>query len=542
MDLLFTATYYLFLAHLVGVIIFWLNLWQSKEYRLDRMLIHMRDTTQGRRIIFGFEPLLKTAIFFLYIISIFYSFLYPLIPPLVFAIYGYEATLFVIDIITKNIKWPAFTPKLLFVSLFTVLFVFLFLMVPLLDKYFWLVFVDKFVLFIIAGLMGVLSFPSMFYKDTQINKAIKKLRRNKQVTVIGITGSFGKGSTKEFTYQILSQKFNTLRTHSRDNNMMGITRTILKRLNRSTHVFIVEMGGHRSGEVLEMASMVNPFIGIVTGVNTQHLPLFGNLKKNMDTKYELIESLPAQGIALFNANNENSRMLYHLARKRKKYLYGIGKESDGIQILAKNIRVHATSFTFDAVIGKDTYSKLHVQLVGAHQIQHILPAMYIARILKMRKLEIIHAVHNLTPLNRSMEPFRSERGTLLINDTHNANPASVIASLEYLAKQRGKKGIVLEPMIELGRSAKDEHFRVGQAIGTACSHLYVTDKTYLKEIRKGIQDVNGDCQIHTWSPQRSAEHIQQIFTKKDVVVFSGDGAEKVFQFIPHQRVTKNTNR
>ena len=540
MDMFFTVTYYLFIIHLVRSIIYWLHLWQIKEYRLDRILVHIQETRQGRSILFGVEPVAKTAVIFFYFFTIFYPNYYWLIPFAVFGIYAYELVRFLLDILQKKINLPIFTPKLVVTAIATIAVVFLFLLIPLLDKFFWLVFVDKMVIWIIAFFMGVFSFPSIFYKDTQINKAIKKLREHKDVLVIGITGSYGKGSTKEYMYTILSSKFNTLKTPSTHNTPIGIARSILSNLNKSTDIFIVEMGAYKVGEIAEMCEFVQPKIGVLTAVNDQHVSLFGSIEQTKKTKYELIESLPTKSTALFNGNNENTRELFENTHKRRKYLYYTGnKKSDEAYIAANHIYVHPTFLTFDVQIGKQEYKKLRVDLVGAHHIQNILPGIFIGQQLKMTKSEISDALRTIKPLYKTMEPFTGKAGTLFVDDSYNANPASVLSAVDYLSHQRGKRGLVLQPMIELGENGKNDHYMIAKEIGKICSHLFLTNTNFHKEIKKGIADSGSNCTIIFSSPKKMSKEIHGTFGKKGVVVFEGKESQLVLDLLSRTPVYRN---
>ena len=541
MDIFFSFTYYLFIIHLIRTLISWLYLWQIKEYRLDRIVVHIKETKQGKAIFFGFEPLVKLGIILFYFYTIFVPSLYFLIPILVFSIYAYESVRFGIDLVQKKVKLPIFTPKLIFIGMLSIATVFLMFLLPLLDKFFWLVFVDKFLIWIIAMYMGLFSFPSIFYKDTQINKAITKLRKHKKMKVIGITGSYGKGSTKEYIDTILSPYFNTLKTPSTHNTPIGIARTILSGLVNKTQIFIVEMGAYKIGEIAEMCEFVKPSIGILTAVNDQHVSLFGSIENTKKAKFELIESLPSNGIALFNANNENTKELFSLAKKKNKYLYYVGnKNTMKAHIYAKIVKVNPTSVLFDVQIGSKKYKNLEVNLVGAHHIQNILPGIFIAQLFKVQKKDIEKSLHDIKPLYKTMQPFIAvDNEALLIDDTYNANPASVISAAEYLSHQKGKKGLVLQPMIELGKHAKQEHYAVAKKIGSICDYLFVTNMNFNTEIKQGLLDSGNTCTLVVGSPSSLVNKIEKEFGKEDVIVFEGKDSFAVLDLISRKSIESN---
>jgi UDP-N-acetylmuramoyl-tripeptide--D-alanyl-D-alanine ligase len=538
MNILFTVTYYLFVIHLVRVIIQWLHLWQVKEYRLDRMMVHFKETRQGKNIFFGVEPLVKIGIIIVYFYSIFNSEIYIIVPFAVCGIYLYELVKLGIDLLQKKVKFPLFTPKLILIALATLGLVFLLLLLPLLDKFFWLVFVDKFVIFIIAGFMGLFSFPSIFYKDTQINKAITKLRKHKKIKVIGITGSYGKGSTKEYMYSIISHSLPTIKTPSTHNTPIGIARTVLSKLNSKTKVFIVEMGAYKIGEIAEMCSFVQPSIGVLTAVNDQHVSLFGSIENTKKAKYEIIDTLPSNGIALFNGNNAIVKELYKNSNKKNKYLYMVGEKNiEKADIFAHNVVVHPTFVTCDVSIGKEKIKDLKVDVVGAHHLQNIIPGIFVARILKISEDKIKSGLQTIRPLYKTMQPFISkDKKIVLVDDTYNANPASVMSAIEYLSHQKGKKALVLQPMIELGKHAKEDHYMIGKEAGRVCDALYLTNNNFYAELSSGISDSGSSCTITVLSPKKIADQITKEYGEEDTVVFEGKESQASIDLIAREAV------
>ncbi|GAI48689.1 unnamed protein product, partial [marine sediment metagenome] len=132
----------------------------------------------------------------------------------------------------------------------------------------------------------------------------------KNLLVVGITGSYGKTSTKEFLATVLSKRFNVLKTKEHQNSEIGISRCILNELKPEHKVFIVEMGAYGKGGIKLLCDIAKPKIGILTGMNEQHLALFGSQENIIKTKYELIENLPSDGMAIFNGNNKYCSELY----------------------------------------------------------------------------------------------------------------------------------------------------------------------------------------------------------------------------------------
>jgi len=149
----------------------------------------------------------------------------------------------------------------------------------------------------------LINVPVNIVKNIIFILAKNKVSKIKNLTVIGITGSYGKSSTKEFLSQILSKKFRVLKTPGNINTEIGVSQFILKNLKTDVEILIVEMGAYRAGEIRRICGIVRPKIGILTGISQQHLALFGSMESIKNAKYELINSLPKDGLAVFNGEN-----------------------------------------------------------------------------------------------------------------------------------------------------------------------------------------------------------------------------------------------
>jgi len=167
------------------------------------------------------------------------------------------------------------------------------------------------------------------------------------VKVIGITGSYGKSSTKEFLATILSAKYKVCKTSANRNSEIGVAETVLRELKPEHEIFIVEMGAYRTGEIKAICDIVHPTIGVLTAVSEQHLALFGSLEATKKAKYELIEALPENGIAIFNADNRATRELAEQTLKPKR-LYSTERPAD---VSANAITVQPEKLSFSQVIG-----------------------------------------------------------------------------------------------------------------------------------------------------------------------------------------------
>ena len=232
----------------------------------------------------------------------------------------------------------------------------------------------------------------------------KKRIKTFQPKVIGITGSYGKTSTKYILHQILSQKFNTLMTPDSYNTPMGICKVIRGELTAEHEIFIVEMGAYKRGDIRELCNLASPQIGILTAVGPQHLERFKSIENIAKTKYELIESLPPGGLAVFNCDNE---ICAGLADKRehdgnpvRRYAtepFPVASASERAELTATNIQHtdEGLAFTIHTSVGP---AEIRTQLLGRHNVSNILAATAVAIECGMPLEEIRVAIAKRCPL------------------------------------------------------------------------------------------------------------------------------------------------
>lgn len=540
MNMLFLIASIAFFIWIIRNTLFWVALWQLKEYRLDRVLIHLRETYQGKQLVVSQIALIKYLLILGFGIIVFspeYTLLYHLFITLLFVS---EASFVAKEAFYKTLKRPIFTFKAFLITVATLFTIGIFYIFPAFEPYLWLLLIDKIVVFIISFLVLGLSYPTEFYRDITVEKAIRKIefirKQNKRFLVIGVTGSYGKSSTKEYLAQILENKFNVIKTLGTNNTPIGIAHTILEKLSDQTDIFVVEMGAYKRGEIAYMSQVVHQNIGILTSVNEQHLSLFGSLENTIQAKYEIIDALPKNGLALFNGNNKNAYKLY-MATNKKKVLYrslyrlAEGKVSSKklfADITAVKVVPEKTHVTFDAKL-EGAIMHFKAPLLGAHNVENILPGIYIGHYLGMKEGQLKRAVANLIPFSKTMNYYKLKRGPILIDDTFNANPEAVLAALEYMNLYSGKKILVLQPMIELGKNAYQEHYRVSKAVSGVCDYVFLTNKNFQDAILKGIIDGGGRCTVKSGSPSEIAKLIITHTDKNSVVVFEGKESSIVFE-------------
>lgn len=517
-------------------IFFWVALWQTKEYRIDRLFVHFRETIQGRRIFLSVGNLLKWLLLLSYVITIFVEKLTPFYE-IVLGVFFIVQGLFIFkEVLRRKIKRPVWTGKsiaLILLSFFALLVLFFY---PIVGFMLWLLILDRIIPGIVALFIFFLAFPTEIHRDFTIQKALRKMREYKNIIVIAVSGSYGKTSTKEYIAQVLARKFTVVKTPASNNTPIGVASTILRSINESTEIFVVEMGAYKRGEIAQLTKIVRPSISVTTAISDQHISLYGNLLNVIESEYELIDALPKNGLALFNGDNPLMQELIKkvnntLAKKSlKKIIYQrfTQKPNKYISIGATNVLPSEEGVAFDAIL-KGKVFPCETKLFGNHVIENILPAIYLADKMGMSTKEIQQAVKKLTPPAQTLVKKQLQKNLIGIDDTFNASPESVISAMNYLSLYKKKKFFVLSPLIELGKEAKARHYQIGFTASTTCSVLFVLNNNFSKEILRGVKDGKGNCKVVFCRAEKATTEIAHTGKMGDVVLFEGKEAKLVLE-------------
>ncbi len=540
-------------------LLFWLYLWQLKDYHIGRFLDHFR-TEKGRKLFLSPFVILKIILLFY---ALFLSRFTKLLPWQLYAIwililiilYLFESLKFFQDIFQKTFKKPVLTHKtLILISLALIVEIsFLYILFQnfyfvLFKNFYWFTFslliFDLLTPLIISIIVFfVQPFTVIFFRNQIIKKARQKRADFKNLLVIGITGSYGKTSTKEFLAEILAKKFKLLKTKEHQNSEVGISQCILNDLTNDHQVFICEMAAYNKGGIKLLSEIVKPKIGIIAGINEQHLATFGSMENlisaeggkelienlsRRESKNSLLWGLPEDGLVIFNGNSKRCLELFKETKSPKKLS---GKKltivdfspEDNFDIWADNIKVEKESLSFK-VFSKDKDSAaFKVNLLGAQNIENILLAACCAKELGLNLEEISKACQKIKPFPHQMELKKGKNGINIIDSTYSANPDGVISHLEYLKVWPAKKIIIMPCLIELGKASQEAHKRIGEKIGEVCDLAIITTKERFKEIKegamkKGMKEENISV---IEKPKKIFEKIKNFFDKEDIILLEG---------------------
>lgn len=354
-------------------------------------------------------------------------------------------------------------------------------------------------------------------------KRIKTL----QPKIVGITGSYGKTSTKYILHQILSQKYNTLMTPDSYNTPMGICKVIRGDLLPEHEIFIVEMGAYKRGDIRELCRLAPPEIGILTAVGPVHLERFKSIENTTRAKYELIEALPSNGLAVINADNEICAKLAKKTETVPVVQYGI-ETKNTLKLSAENIKQNEKGLTFTVNDGVAGTAEITTRLLGKHNVSNILAAICVALHCGMTLAEIQSAITTLEPVPHRLQLMEGAAGVTVIDDSFNSNPEGAKAALEvltdFLSEKQGKKVLVTPGMVELGEREYDENRHFGAEAAKVCDLVILVGRARTAPILDGLKHENYPEQ--NISIVNNLDEVPQQLQEKlkpgDVVLFEND--------------------
>ena len=316
-------------------------------------------------------------------------------------------------------------------------------------------------------------------------KAQKKLKDNPNLKIIGITGSYGKTSSKNILNDILSVKYNTLATPKSINTFNGLIMTVNNNLSKFDDIFIAEMGAYVRGEINGLCKLVNPKYGIITSIGTAHLETFGSEKNILKGKMELIEYLPSDGIGVLNKDDEKQKN-YEIQKKDHAKIVWIGIDEKDVDVRAEKIKCTAKGTEFDVVFKNDK-KKYHFEtkLLGRHNVYNILASIALGREFGISIKELEQGVKRVKPIEHRLEIKKLGR-FYQIDDAYNSNPIGAKSALDVLAMMNGKKVVVTPGMIELGKKEKELNKEFGRQIADVADVVILVGEKQTLPIKEGL--------------------------------------------------------
>lgn len=329
-----------------------------------------------------------------------------------------------------------------------------------------------------------------------INDAKKKLRSVPDLTVIGVTGSYGKTSVKYYLDTLLKEHFEVLITPESYNTPMGVVKTIRSSLKPSHQIFICEMGARHVGDIKEICDIVHPEHGIITSVGPQHLETFFNMDNIVNTKFELADALPEVGLLFLNGDNEYIRN--HSGKYKNKIFYTTGEWAKARELESQieegevsqyyqtgDVKLSRTGTEFTVTAPDGEKETFQMRLLGEHNVINVAGAVAVANTLGIPLKQLKVPVRRIQPVAHRMQLL--ERGNYtIIDDAFNSNPVGSRAAVETLKQFEGVRILITPGMVELGEKEAEYNYKFGTYAADCCDYILLVGEKHTAPIHKGV--------------------------------------------------------
>ena len=350
-------------------------------------------------------------------------------------------------------------------------------------------------------------------------------------TVIGVTGSVGKSTTKEAIAQVLSTRYKVYKNPGSFNGRFGLP-LALGRLNKEHQIAVLEYGINQFGEMAEMVAATHPMVGVITAVNYAHTDRLGTLQNIAHEKAGLVRGLPAEGLAVLNFDDPRVR---DMASETGASVLTVGLDihepAFGSDLLAYNILVDRYKTGFDLRHGKERYPGRWVPLLGAHQLYSVMAALAVGLSYEISLADGLHALTQLEPLPGRMRPLEGPDGSLVIDDSFSANPEGMLAALDWLEAAKPANGraiFIMGDMSELGSHSSLAHIQVGQRAAEVADLMVTKGDLSAGAGRVAIENGLERRQVHiTFSAEDAARSAREGLGPRDVVLVKGSSSARM---------------
>jgi UDP-N-acetylmuramoyl-tripeptide--D-alanyl-D-alanine ligase len=342
--------------------------------------------------------------------------------------------------------------------------------------------------------------------------------------VIGITGSAGKTTTKDFIVSILGRVFNIKFTPKNFNTEIGISRSILE-IDKNTQFFIAELGMRASGQIRNLAEVINLDIGAITAVGPSHLEFFKSIEEIAMAKSEMAEFIAIKKGALFLNNDDDWTDFIEKRKKCKILKFGRNNNLD-FNFLEKEMDEYG-KFTFDFYKNKKRLAEINLPVSGYHNLYNACCAAAICSFLKLEPEMIKDGIENAILENKRMETTR-KGNKIIINDCYNASPLSMKKAIDTLklvaSKNNGRSVAIIADMLELGDESEKLHFEIGQYLKEKDINLVIAVGELSKEICSGFLP---DKSYYFNDKENLTSKLQNFLKEGDVILIKGSRANRL---------------
>jgi UDP-N-acetylmuramoyl-tripeptide--D-alanyl-D-alanine ligase len=354
------------------------------------------------------------------------------------------------------------------------------------------------------------------------NEANSILRSMTDLKIVGITGSFGKTSTKHYLHRILSEEYDVLMTPGSYNTPMGVIRTVREMMKPHNQIFICEMGAKQLGDIKEICDLVHPHIGVVTAVGPMHLESFKSMENVQKTKFELVDALPADGLAI--VNNDFPYCANRQVTNVETLRYAVSNP-DAADYKAANVVYTPQGTNFDVVTPEGETLSFTTKLVGECNISNLIGAIIVAIRLNVPYDKIRYAVSRIEQVEHRLNLKQTPGGVTIIDDAFNSNPFGSKMAVDVLHQfSAGQRIIVTPGMIELGDKQFELNRELGKYIGEKVDVAIIVGEYNRDALVSGVRDAAlPEEQLHIVDSFNEAQKLLSTILKAgDTILYEND--------------------
>jgi UDP-N-acetylmuramoyl-tripeptide--D-alanyl-D-alanine ligase len=473
----------------VSQLLLWLYWIQDKEYRMDRFRVLLKGKYGWKELQIQLTAVKIITLSFLIIFET-----QPLLNLLTLSLLFLTLdVIYIKKIFLKSFRRPVITKRIINILMIVFIISFPLALVLIYSGNVAFLLILEFGLF--AGLVLGVALTGVItglYIKKEEERAIQKIKSIRP-KIIAVTGSFGKTTTKDFIFTLVSEKYKAVKNEGSRNTIFGLLNTINDDLGQNTDYLILEMGAYKRGEIERLCHIAKPDISVITAIEPQHMELFGNFENIIKAKYEIVENLSPNGIAIFNLDNEETKKLFGKTNKDK-HINSFGYSSftkadkENNSIMYKIIKKGNDGVVFQ-VYFQDKVFKFIAPIETDYLVSNLACSILIGLLLGLNEKEIKKALRKIKLPQKTMSKTVTKFGSVVYDNSFNTNLSGFEAAIRHLIDLKGsRKVIFMTGIIELGTKSSEIHERLSFLMKSGIDKIYLRNREFEKHLRKHLSD------------------------------------------------------
>ncbi len=385
---------------------------------------------------------------------------------------------------------------------------------------------------LICGAQVLILPIEIYLKNKLLSQAKTKLKDFPNLKILSIAGSYGKTTTKELATAILRQNYSTAETPENINTPLGISRLLIDKVTPENKWLVAELGEYKPGDIRNLCDLVTPNIGVITGINEAHLERMGNIDNAISTIFELAES--TSDTLLLNTDDNRVRLNYEKFKRPKNvHFYGYkNPKLTGLQLKETSFseELLQQNFILKAESNNQEFA-FSTYLLGDYAFGLATFAIKLAKVLNISVENAQQAFKALKPIKHRLEPLKSPRGAIIIDDSYNGNPDGVKQALQVLLKFPNRRKLLLTPgLVETGNQNRTIHLGLGKEIAKVVDVVILIKNSAFQHIYEGLltEGFQKNNVLTFGSTQEAHGALSSIVQSNDVILFQNDWADNYF--------------